>query len=473
MSTHLEALIWEFRTALTLHRLPDAQRAHRAAREIWQTEGADKPTQFALLFDAALLAQFMGDLDTARRHGEQLSRLGFDDPLHRFWGGFYEARQSAALGQFDVAASHLQRMLGDAESHAVGPQRHAAALGELAWFHARLGLFPEALALYERAYERLMQLGSHAEWALDFLIDMARMQMHVARSIEERRSGYLDPPPDGGAHRAAVLRRRATQSLELALSLKAPGWSGSLLAASAGALHGIAGVTGDGGPVSDALLERLGGLVQAYGDNRMIDGFIWSSSELARAHLSRQQPEDALQALGEARIRLPAQGFDTFREQLDYLESMAQQTRGDHRRSLVAYQRYARRAIERRMSVPTALRDGSLTGVVRRLSGDTAPRRCSVAGVAATSLRVRPCKAGNGLLIALTARECEIAQPLCQGASNREIGAQLGLSLFTVRNHLAAVFRKLGVHNRNDARTALLAEGFGPAVPLLDTAAAA
>jgi len=310
MSTHLEALIWEFRTALTLHRLPDAQRAHRAAREIWQTEGADKPTQFALLFDAALLAQFMGDLDTARRHGEQLSRLGFDDPLHRFWGGFYEARQSAALGQFDMAASHLQRMLGEAESHAVGPQRHAAALGELAWFHARLGLFPEALALYELAYERLMQLGSHAEWALDFLIDMARMQMHVARSIEERKAGYLDPPPDGENNHAAVLRRRAAQSLELALSLKAPGWSGSLLAASAGALHAVAGISGISGinggngigsPVPDALFEQLGGLVQAYGDNRMIDGFIWSTSELARAHLSRQQPEEALQALGHAR----------------------------------------------------------------------------------------------------------------------------------------------------------------------------
>jgi len=151
---------------------------------------------------------------------------------------------------------------------------------------------------------------------------------------------------------------------------------------------------------------------------------------------------------------------------LDYLESMAQQTRGDHRRSLVAYQRYARRALERRMNVPMTLRDGSLIGVVRRLSGATAPRRSSPSGAVVAPIQPLPRNAGSGLSRALTAREREVAQRLCDGASNREIGSQLGLSLFTVRNHLVAVFRKFGVHNRSDARAALLAEGIG-SVPLM------
>ncbi len=51
----------------------------------------------------------------------------------------------------------------------------------------------------------------------------------------------------------------------------------------------------------------------------------------------------------------------------------------------------------------------------------------------------------------LTAREREILDSLSQGLSNKEIGAKLGLSQFTVRNHLAHVFEKLHVRCRTEA----------------------
>ena len=52
---------------------------------------------------------------------------------------------------------------------------------------------------------------------------------------------------------------------------------------------------------------------------------------------------------------------------------------------------------------------------------------------------------------ALTAREREILDLLSRGLSNKEIGAKLGLSQFTVRNHLAHVFEKLHVRCRTEA----------------------
>lgn len=52
---------------------------------------------------------------------------------------------------------------------------------------------------------------------------------------------------------------------------------------------------------------------------------------------------------------------------------------------------------------------------------------------------------------ALTARERDILNLLSQGLSNKEIGAKLSLSQYTVRNHLAHVFEKLHVRCRTEA----------------------
>jgi len=56
----------------------------------------------------------------------------------------------------------------------------------------------------------------------------------------------------------------------------------------------------------------------------------------------------------------------------------------------------------------------------------------------------------------LSRREQEILDLLAHGLSNKEIGAKLELSPFTVRNHLAHVFGKLKVHSRTEAAVAYL-----------------
>jgi DNA-binding NarL/FixJ family response regulator len=48
----------------------------------------------------------------------------------------------------------------------------------------------------------------------------------------------------------------------------------------------------------------------------------------------------------------------------------------------------------------------------------------------------------------LTRRELEIISAIVNGASNRDISNQFGLSEQTVKNHVSHIFDKVGVSNR-------------------------
>jgi DNA-binding NarL/FixJ family response regulator len=62
----------------------------------------------------------------------------------------------------------------------------------------------------------------------------------------------------------------------------------------------------------------------------------------------------------------------------------------------------------------------------------------------------------------LTQRENDILALLSEGRSNREIAGHLYLSEKTVKAHLAAIFRKLGVTNRTQAAMMAVQMGVGP-----------
>ena len=62
----------------------------------------------------------------------------------------------------------------------------------------------------------------------------------------------------------------------------------------------------------------------------------------------------------------------------------------------------------------------------------------------------------------LTQRETDILGLLSEGRSNRDISRALFLSEKTVKAHLAAIFRKLGVTNRTQAAMAAVSMGIGP-----------
>lgn len=53
--------------------------------------------------------------------------------------------------------------------------------------------------------------------------------------------------------------------------------------------------------------------------------------------------------------------------------------------------------------------------------------------------------------LGLSAREREILATLARGSTNNDIAESLAISLFTVKNHLKRIFRKIGVTNRTQA----------------------
>jgi DNA-binding NarL/FixJ family response regulator len=61
----------------------------------------------------------------------------------------------------------------------------------------------------------------------------------------------------------------------------------------------------------------------------------------------------------------------------------------------------------------------------------------------------------------LSAREREVLERLCRGLDDPSIAADLGVSRHTVRNHVASLFRKIGVNRRSDAVVWARDRGFG------------
>jgi DNA-binding CsgD family transcriptional regulator len=72
----------------------------------------------------------------------------------------------------------------------------------------------------------------------------------------------------------------------------------------------------------------------------------------------------------------------------------------------------------------------------------------------------------------LTSREQQITQALARGLSNIEIARELVLSAHTVRDHLKAIFAKVGVASRGELVAKLFAEHYGPATHVPDAAVA-
>ncbi len=59
----------------------------------------------------------------------------------------------------------------------------------------------------------------------------------------------------------------------------------------------------------------------------------------------------------------------------------------------------------------------------------------------------------------LTARELEILRMLAKGPTNKQIGHALGISDYTVRNHVNSIIQKLEVSDRTEAATTAIQRG--------------
>jgi DNA-binding NarL/FixJ family response regulator len=132
-------------------------------------------------------------------------------------------------------------------------------------------------------------------------------------------------------------------------------------------------------------------------------------------------------------------------------------------------------ASEHRQEIAAATRAGASVVVSKSVSLDTL--REVIKQALAHSLPeqkwIRP--AGTLTLAeaagrSLTSRQQEIATLLMDGHSNKEIGIRLGLAEITVKTHLTAIFRLLGVVNRTQAVMAIrrLGVDYGDGAPSAD-----
>ena len=90
----------------------------------------------------------------------------------------------------------------------------------------------------------------------------------------------------------------------------------------------------------------------------------------------------------------------------------------------------------------------TLKDVMHRALTDTLPEQKWIRPVGSLVI-------GDGVGRALTVRQQEIATLLMEGHSNKEIGMRLSLAEITVKTHLTAIFRLLGVVNRTQAVVAI------------------
>lgn len=101
-------------------------------------------------------------------------------------------------------------------------------------------------------------------------------------------------------------------------------------------------------------------------------------------------------------------------------------------------------SLEDPYTVRAALSAGVRSFVVQRPVGPPA----RVTGASGRPLAPTPLHRRPTGVDALSAREVEVLSLVAEGRSNRDIGADLGLSALTVKSHLARISRKLGTGDR-------------------------
>jgi DNA-binding NarL/FixJ family response regulator len=84
-----------------------------------------------------------------------------------------------------------------------------------------------------------------------------------------------------------------------------------------------------------------------------------------------------------------------------------------------------------------------------------------------TALTIEPAKSSQIAPIiveaySLTPREQDITRAVARGLANQEIASELHLSQHTVRDHLKAVFAKVGVSSRGELVAKVFAEHYAP-----------
>ena len=103
--------------------------------------------------------------------------------------------------------------------------------------------------------------------------------------------------------------------------------------------------------------------------------------------------------------------------------------------------------------IPKSLSEADILAVIRRvLDGETwVPTKLLQQSERTRSTDTEPPLSHTESISALTDRQKEVFDLLAQGRSNRQIAASLGVSEHTIRVHMSAILKTLGLKNRTQA----------------------
>lgn len=93
------------------------------------------------------------------------------------------------------------------------------------------------------------------------------------------------------------------------------------------------------------------------------------------------------------------------------------------------------------------------------LSGETIIDAALTGRIALAASNVRPGHVWPGAEMGITQRESEVLREMVDGLNNRAVAEKLVISEDTVKTHVRAIFRKLGVTDRSQAVSVALREG--------------
>jgi NarL family two-component system response regulator LiaR len=140
---------------------------------------------------------------------------------------------------------------------------------------------------------------------------------------------------------------------------------------------------------------------------------------------------------------------------MDGIEATAQISRRFHDIYVIALTSY-----EQQSTVNAALQAGAIGYLLKNITAQELAQAIRAARVGrptlapeAAQVLIQSARRQTTYQLALTEREIEVIACIVKGKSNAEIAAQFGLSLFTVKNHVSNIFRKLGVASRTEAAT--------------------
>ncbi|WP_030929382.1 LuxR C-terminal-related transcriptional regulator [Streptomyces sp. NRRL S-646] len=111
--------------------------------------------------------------------------------------------------------------------------------------------------------------------------------------------------------------------------------------------------------------------------------------------------------------------------------------------------------------VATSAETEEIVGAVRAVAGGSVVVGTTAARLMAELLRAPASHLEQGMPSVLTRRESEILELVARGHDNRHIARLLTLADKTVRNHVSAIFSKIGADNRAQAVVRAREAGFG------------